>query len=69
MKEPLTTGKVKFYNEKKGYGFIVQDGQGNELFFHATECVSHAPKEGEAVEFYVGDGKRGPCAKGVTRLK
>ena len=32
-------GKVKFFDQKKGFGFIVEDGTNNEYFFHITECL------------------------------
>jgi len=58
------TGTVKFFNVTKGFGFItMQDGK--EIFFHVTNCLHKEPKEGDHVEFYIGEGKRGPAAEEV----
>lgn len=55
------TGKVKFYNSSKGFGFITQDS-GNDLFFHVSEIQGQEPQDGDKVEFQVGEGRKGPCA-------
>ncbi len=57
----MATGTVKFYNGAKGFGFITQDS-GGDLFFHVTEIQGQPPKDGDKVEFEVGQGKKGPCA-------
>jgi CspA family cold shock protein len=57
----MATGTVKFYNGAKGFGFITQDN-GGDLFFHVTEIQGQPPKDGDKVEFEVGQGKKGPCA-------
>jgi len=62
----VSTGKVKWFNDKKGFGFIVPDDGGPELFVHHTEVKSGGTlKEGQAVEFEPGQGKKGPCATNV----
>ena len=58
------TGTVKFFNGSKGFGFITKDN-GDELFFHISEIQGNEPKDGEKVEFEVGQGKKGPCAVNV----
>jgi len=60
-------GKVKWFNEKKGFGFIEQDG-GKDLFVHYTAIQGDAFKtlsEGQRVSFEVEDTPKGPKAKNV----
>ena len=61
-------GTVKWFNAKKGYGFI-SDEQGNDVFVHFSELNMDGFKElkdGESVEFDVVEGDRGPQAANVT---
>lgn len=59
------TGKVKFFNKLKGFGFIIQDN-GQDLFFHATGVNNNAePKKDELVSFIISDGKKGQLAKQI----
>jgi CspA family cold shock protein len=63
-------GKVKWFNDQKGYGFIEQDG-GPDVFVHHTGISGSGFKtlaEGEEVEFDVVQGPKGPKAENVTRL-
>ena len=55
------TGTVKFFNASKGFGFIKQKS-GQDLFFHVSETNGAEPKDGDNVEFEIGQGRRGPCA-------
>ncbi|OFZ29838.1 MAG: cold-shock protein [Bdellovibrionales bacterium RIFCSPHIGHO2_01_FULL_40_29] len=61
----MSSGTVKFFNGEKGFGFITQDG-GGDLFFHISEVKGQQPKDGDKVEFEVGQGKKGPCAVNVN---
>ena len=65
----MSTGKVKWFNTSKGYGFITPDGGGEDLFIHHSEIKTAGYAnldEGQAVQFEVGQGKKGPCATNVT---
>ncbi|MBN2515149.1 MAG: cold shock domain-containing protein [Deltaproteobacteria bacterium] len=66
----MPEGIVKWFNDKKGYGFIQQDN-GEDLFVHHTSINMPGFKtltEGERVSFEVAEGDRGPAATNVTRL-
>ncbi len=63
----MKTGTVKFFNETKGFGFIIQDDGEVDLFVHASEVSGGILKEGDLVEYEVGQGKKGPCAVKVTK--
>ena len=68
-KENMKKGTVKFFNEDKGFGFIVQDDGGKDLFVHVSEVTSGPITEGDTVEYEVGEGKKGPCAVNVRKAK
>jgi CspA family cold shock protein len=65
----MATGKVKWFNEKKGYGFIEQEG-GKDVFVH-YEAIQmdgfKTLKEGETVTFDIVEGAKGPQAANVQR--
>ena len=60
----MPTGKVKWFNGDKGFGFIEQEN-GEDLFVHKSEVEGGMLTEGDAVEFEIGEGKKGPCATNV----
>lgn len=63
-------GTVKWFNAKKGYGFI-SDEEGKEIFVHFSALNMEGFKElkdGEEVEFEVTEGEKGPQAANVVRL-
>ena len=65
----MNKGTVKWFNNQKGYGFI-SDEQGNDIFVHFSGINSDGFKsleEGQAVEFDVVDGAKGPQAANVER--
>ena len=66
----MPTGKVKWYDAEKGFGFIASD-EGDEVFLHASAMPegSPAPTPGTKVEYSVADGRRGPSALGVFRQR
>ena len=64
------TGKVKWFNAEKGYGFIEREN-GDDVFVHFSAIQSEGFKtleEGQAVEFDVTQGNRGDQAANVVRL-
>lgn len=70
--ERVSRGKVKWFNEKKGFGFIIEEGGGPDIFVHYTAIASDGFKtltEGEEVEFTLSQGPKGPQATNVVRLK
>lgn len=65
----LQTGKVKWFNAEKGYGFIAVDG-GNDVFVHYSAITGDGYKtleEGQEVEFEIVEGNRGPQASNVRK--
>jgi cold shock protein len=63
-------GKVKWFNNAKGYGFIGRD-DGPDVFVHYSGITADGYKslqEGDDVEFEIVDGQKGPQAANVTRL-
>ena len=64
------TGRVKWFDETKGYGFIERDGE-KDIFVHFRAITSPGYKtltEGQEVEFEITDGQKGPQAANVLVL-
>lgn len=66
------TGKVKWFNDAKGYGFITPDGGESDCFVHYSAIEGsgfRSLKEGDTVEFEMVDGQKGPSAQNVTKIE
>lgn len=60
----MNTGTVKFYNESKGFGFIVDNDTKEEIFVHATGLIDNI-REGDVVTYSTQRGKKGMNAVDV----
>lgn len=60
----MSKGTVKFFNESKGFGFIVEDDTNKEHFVHISGLIDEI-KEGDEVEFDLAEGKKGMNAVDV----
>lgn len=66
----MTEGTVKWFNERKGYGFITKD-DGEDIFVHHTAIQSEGFRtlhEGQRVSFEIEQGRKGPSAVNVKTL-
>ncbi|HEX9692624.1 MAG TPA: cold-shock protein [Gemmatimonadales bacterium] len=65
------TGKVKWFNDQKGFGFITPDNGEKDCFVHHSAIQATGFKtlgEGDAVEFDVVQGEKGPAAQNVSKI-
>ncbi len=67
----MPEGKVKWFNENKGFGFIEVDGQDKDVFIHHSTINMQGFRtlqEGQRVSFDIEQGKKGPAAVNVKTL-
>ena len=67
----MPRGTVKWFNETKGFGFIVPEEGGNDIFVHYKAIAGDSQrklKEGDKVEFEIEQGRKGPQAANVHHL-
>ena len=63
----MNKGTVKFFNDSKGFGFIIEDDNNKEHFVHVSGLIDDI-REGDAVEFELKEGKKGLNAVNVRVL-
>ena len=66
----MPKGKVKWFNDSKGYGFITPDDGGKDVFVHHSAIQMSGFRslaEGDAVEFEIEQGQKGPAAANVRK--
>ena len=64
----MSAGKVKWFNEKKGFGFIVPDDGSEDVFVHHSKIATEGfrtLREGQSVEYDLSQGQKGPEASNV----
>jgi cold shock CspA family protein/tetratricopeptide (TPR) repeat protein len=65
----LHTGRIKMYNAEKGFGFITADDGTGDIFFHISSVQDiESPAPGIAVQYEVGEGRKGPAAMNVQAV-
>ena len=66
----MATGTVKWFNSTKGYGFVTSE-DGQDVFVHHSDIQGEGFKtldEGQAVEFDIGEGSKGPKAANIRKI-
>lgn len=65
----MTTGIVKFFNRTKNFGFITPEDGSKDVFVHGTNVIGESIADGDTVTFELGEGRKGPEAKDVTKVE
>ncbi len=63
--EKKYTGKIKFFNQTKGFGFIINNEDQSEIFYHISKVNGLEPAQGNDVKYSIGEGKAG---KGIAAV-
>ena len=63
----MATGKLKFFNQKKGFGFVVEDESQKEIFVHVSGLIDRNLNNSDSVKFDVVEDERGKKAVNVKR--
>lgn len=61
-------GEVKFFNQEKGFGFIMPDNGGKDIFFHISNLSYSNVKTGDRVSYQVGYNNKGAIAEKVAKI-
>lgn len=65
--ESFKTGVIKFYNEKKKFGFIKDDGSGKQIFFNESGLIDKPINQGDKL-YDIIDGRSGPMAVNIKKI-
>ncbi|MCP4459292.1 MAG: cold-shock protein [Cytophagales bacterium] len=60
----MSTGTVKFFNDSKGFGFVIEEGSNKEYFMHVSGLIDEV-REGDNIEFELQEGRKGLNAVNV----
>ena len=63
----MKNGTVKFFNESKGFGFVIEDDSKTEYFMHVSGLIDEV-QEGDNVEFELAEGRKGLNAVNVKSI-
>jgi len=64
----MEKGKIKWFDYRKGYGFIERENDEDDLFVHRSAFDGYI-LDGDTVEYEIGEGNKGPCAVNVKKVE